>query len=132
MFYVSNSYYLTFSTIFTLTTVFYDSPSNVSCPANDVVKFNCSISKGEILWYVDDTYVLALPREWNASFKSISMRSDNSGDLEISGGFENSTLQFIAKTEANNSHIRCRIGFNNKITESKRVAMLKGKQKDIL
>ena len=105
--------------------VFEEKPSNMSCPANDTVRFKCSVHKGEILWFVNDTFVLGLPPALNASFKTTSLRSISSGAMIIG---ESSTLEFIAKAEANNSQIVCAVGINNKITEMRTSAKLTGEK----
>ena len=101
--------------------VFDELPSDITCFANDTVKFNCSVSKGDILWFVNGTFALGLPQKLNVSFWTTSR---NNGGVVISG--ENSTLQFIAKPEANNSLIECAVGLANKISSTKATAKLVG------
>ena len=105
--------------------MFEETPRNISCPANDTVTFNCSVHEGEILWFVNDTFALGLPRALNASFKTTSLKFNGDGAV-ITG--ESSTLQFIAKEEVNNSRIVCAVGINNKITENRAYAMLTGEK----
>ena len=96
-------------------------PVNTTCPANDVVTFNCSVREGEILWYVNGTYALGLPLAYQTFFKTTSR--DNRGDAG-----ENSTLQFIATPEANNSRIMCAVFINNETERDPRAtAVLIGK-----
>ena len=105
--------------------VFKKKPSSVSCPPNDPVNFTCSVNQGEILWFVNGTFVLGLSPNLNASFKTNSLRAEG-GEQGIEG--ETSTLQLIARTEANNSQIVCAVGLDNQITERSEPAMLTGEK----
>ena len=99
----------------------------MTCPANDTVRFKCSVNDGEILWFVNGTFVVGLPRKLNATFKTTSRISDG---VVTSG--ESSTLEFIAKPETNNSRIVCAVGVNRKITDMQAYAMLIGELDDKL
>lgn len=101
--------------------VFEEKPSNLRCLANDTVRFKCSVRNGEILWFVNETFVLGLSRALNASFKTTYIRSNGA---VITG--ESSTLEFIAKPETNNSRIVCAVGSKNKISDMKANATLIG------
>ena len=105
--------------------VFKKKPSSMSCPPNDPVNFTCSVNQGEILWFVNGTFVLGLSPNLNASFKTTSLRAKG-GEPGIEG--ETSTLELIARTEANNSQIVCAVGLNNQITERSEPAMLTGEK----
>ena len=80
--------------------------------------FNCSVQEGEILWFVNDTYALGLPLEYQTFFKTISR--DNTGNAG-----EDSTLQFIAIPEADHSQIVCVVSLENGV-EYNVTAMLMG------
>ena len=112
-------------TVFLFLTVFDKFPSNVTCSDGDIVTFSCSVHRGDILWFVNRTFVLGLPTKFNASFKTTSR---NVGSDAILG--ENSTLQFIAKPQANNSQIQCAVGVDSKLQFDQRagaIAFLIGK-----
>ena len=83
------------------------------------MKFKCSVRNGEVLWFVNDVFALGLSQALNASFRSTHIRSNGA---VITG--ESSTLEFIAKPEANNSQIVCAVGINNKISNMKAYATL--------
>ena len=101
-------------------TVFDEMPSSITCIANDTVNFNCSVrGEGDILWYVNNTFAIALPPKLNARFETTLRRNGNDQTLG-----EASVLKFIAKPEMNNSRIECAVGLNRKITNHRASAML--------
>ena len=98
--------------------IFKSKPKDVSCPANDTVKFDCSVYKGDILWFVNDIFALGLPPGLNVSFKTKSV-----------GSLINSTLEFIAKESVNNSQIVCAVrGIQHPTVKINAAAKLFGKK----
>ena len=103
-------------------TVFDEMPSNVTSTANNMVSFNCSVrGKGDVLWYVNNTFAIGLPRKLNARFETTLKRNDDDQTLG-----ETSVLKFIAKPEMNNSQIECAFGLKRKITNHRAYATLIG------
>ena len=75
---------------------------------------------------MNKTFVLGLPAKFNVSFKTTSK---NAGSDTVPGG-EKSTLQLIAKPQANNSQIQCAVGVDSTLQFDERegaVAFLIGK-----
>ena len=120
-----DNFYVLFTWRTYVYTVFKETQSDMTCLPNDTVRFKCSVKQGEILWFVNDTFVLGLSPALNASFRTTSLipNSHLGGSVTLNEG-ETSTLELIARTEANNSKIVCAVGFNNTIAKMSEPAKL--------
>ena len=80
-------------------------PTSVITYLGEQAAFQCSIgeTEGNILWYVDDVYVLGLPLEYEAFFMRMS-----------TADYVNSTLHLRAVEQANNSQIICAVRINKR------------------
>ena len=81
-------------------------PSSATTFLGDTAVFFCSISREHknILWYVNDIYVLQLPGEYAAVFMTTPYAN---------GGDQSASLQLSAVEQTNNSLIQCVIGTPN-------------------
>ena len=79
-------------------------PSSVITYLGENATFQCSITEGDILWYVNNTYVLGLPREYKARFQGSSIAN-----------CIKSTLTILAVEQANNSQIHCAVVINGRL-----------------
>ena len=82
-------------------------------------KFNCSIHEGLLLWFINDTHALSLPRSYNISYVIYPT---------VDGIGERSTLQILALRDTNNSRIQCAIDplTDDKIQNYSQPAFLQG------
>ena len=78
-------------------------PASAVTYLGEYTTFQCSIGGGRIFWYVNNTYVLGLPLEYEASFMT-----------EPTNDYINSTLRLRAIERANNSQILCAVRINGR------------------
>ena len=76
--------------------VFEQSPVSSAALLGDHGQFFCSITRGLLFWFVNDSFVSSVFSNVDAN---VVIYPNNMG--------ENSTLQVLASERTNNSHIKC-------------------------
>ncbi len=83
-------------------------PTSVTTFLGETASFNCSIRKGDILWYVDDMFIVSVPSEYGASYMAGSSMAN----------CITSTLHIRAIEQTNNSLIQCAVGVDGNLNRT--------------